>query len=326
LASYTFAAYQVPNDYLTDGGTVTVQDVVSITFTDNDTWLDENISSDSSGDQTVAIDGTTVSSYQFYYNDTVTIDGGSYSVKSFAVILDGDVHTYIIDDNSPTIPGVTAGDSVTLESYANFTRIKYSNVACFAPGSHIETVNGLRPVEALRVGDLVQTLDHGYQPIRWAGHTHLSGSALQSSPHLMPVRIPVNALGPGRPAQDLVVSPQHRILLSGWEIEMCFGESQMLVPARSLVGKNGIRTEAPAEGISYHHIMFDNHEVVLSEGLPTESFLVGETIRNGLDQAQLQEILTLFPDLAEDSRAKAVRPARPILKGYEVQALTTLAA
>ena len=74
--------------------------------------------------------------------------------------------------------------------------------------------------------------------------------------------------------------------------------------------------------VEYVHLMFDRHQLIWSEGLPSESFLVGDTIRDGLDEALLAEILELFPELADrESRPAVARPARPVLKRYEVRAL-----
>src|SRR5690606_28950852 len=44
-------------------------------------------------------------------------------------------------------------------------------VACFTLGTLIETNEGNKPIEELVRGDLIATLDDGYQPIRWIGHT-----------------------------------------------------------------------------------------------------------------------------------------------------------
>src|SRR5690606_6300515 len=84
---------------------------------------------------------------------------------------------------------------------------------CFCRGTLIATRNGEVPVEKLRLGDEVLTLDHGYQPIRWLGSRKLSALALRARPALRPVEIRDGALGAGLPTRDLRLSPQHRVLL-----------------------------------------------------------------------------------------------------------------
>ncbi len=186
----------------------------------------------------------------------------------------------------------------------------------------IATQAGSRPIEALEPGDLVHTIDNGLQPIRWIGSTTLLPRDLVASPHLRPIKIQASAFGDFLPARALTVSPQHRVLLGGWEVEINFGLEQVLAPAKSLVGRAGISVDTKCQQVVYYHIMFDQHEVVFSEGLPTESFLVGETIKDGMEQAQLDEILELFPELAKEDQSKATIPARPILKSFEVSVLS----
>lgn len=40
-------------------------------------------------------------------------------------------------------------------------------IPCYAPGTLIDTPDGPRPVQTLQPGDLLLTLDHGPQLIRW---------------------------------------------------------------------------------------------------------------------------------------------------------------
>ena len=93
-------------------------------------------------------------------------------------------------------------------------------VPCFTPGTLIETPDGPRPVETLSAGDMVLTLDNGPRRLTWAGRTHVPSLRLALHPQLRPVLIRAHALGRGRPARDMQVSPQHRILVDGWRAEM----------------------------------------------------------------------------------------------------------
>src|SRR5690606_18039618 len=85
---------------------------------------------------------------------------------------------------------------------------EHTGVLCFARGTLIETVRGAIAVEELTLGDLIRTLDSGYQAIRWIGCRKLGSNELAASPKLQPVRIKAGALGAGLPLRDLVVSPQ----------------------------------------------------------------------------------------------------------------------
>ena len=86
-------------------------------------------------------------------------------------------------------------------------------VSCFTPGTRITTARGPVAVETLAVGERVVTRDHGLQAIRWIGGKHLDGALLAGNPALQPVLIQRGALGPGAPERDMMVSPQHRMLI-----------------------------------------------------------------------------------------------------------------
>lgn len=190
-------------------------------------------------------------------------------------------------------------------------------VACFTPGTLVLTNAGEVPVENLVEGDLVLTRDSGFQSVRWAGRRDLSAADLAAEPRFNPVRIARGALGGGLPERDMLVSPQHRMLLTGPRTELLFGEHEVLVAATHLVGLPGIKRTTP-RGISYIHILFDQHEVVRADGAWTESFQPGARSLGGLDHAQRQEILALFPELALGQPYPA---ARMVLKAREAKVL-----
>src|SRR5690606_35982747 len=107
--------------------------------------------------------------------------------------------------------------------------------------------------------------------VAWVGRKRLSLAQLVANPALRPVLIPAGAFGPGFPARDMRVSPQHRILLDGPRAEMLFGEPEVLVAAIHLCGRMGIRQEL-SPGIDYIHVMFEQHQILCSDGIWSESF------------------------------------------------------
>lgn len=188
---------------------------------------------------------------------------------------------------------------------------------CFAAGTRLATPGGQRRVETLMPGELVVTRDHGLQPVRWVGRRRVTAHEIARAPgiRLAPVRIRRGALGPDLPRRDLLVSPQHGLLVSGWRAELHFGETELLVAACHLVDGKDITVEPPGRGVSYHHVMFNRHEIVLADGLPAESFRAGREAMKSISMAARTELLTLFPELAHYPDGLA--PARPILAGAE---------
>ena len=72
---------------------------------------------------------------------------------------------------------------------------------------------------------------------------------------------------------------------------------------------------------SYIHFMFEQHEVVLSDGAWTESFHPGDYSLNSMDNAAREEIIALFPELATEEGLNNYRMVRTELKKHEVQLL-----
>ena len=188
-------------------------------------------------------------------------------------------------------------------------------VQCFAQGTRIQTASGPRTIETLSPDDLVLTRDNGLQPIRWINGTYLSAGRLDLQPNLRPIQIKAGALGVDTPAQDLIVSPQHRILVDSKIARRMFNADEILVAAKHLVSLDGIRVLNPKNGISYWHMLFDQHEIVLSNGSWSESLFTGPQALKAVSASARREILSLFPQLANpDYRSQT---ARRILSGRE---------
>lgn len=173
-------------------------------------------------------------------------------------------------------------------------------VVCFARGSRILTPLGERPVEELRAGDMLVCGDGLHRPVRWAGGRKLAAQELQEAPRLRPVRLRENALAPGTPARDLLLSPQHRVLLRDWRAEMLFGEEAVFVPAGSLVNDSSIRQDPAGEGVEYFHLLLDGHHTVFAEGVECETLMPAEVAAEALSGEARDEICAVFPELAAD--------------------------
>lgn len=186
-------------------------------------------------------------------------------------------------------------------------------VFCFAAGTLIQTENGMVAVENLRVDDMIMTRDNGLQPIRWIGSVRLGARALTANPKLLPIRICAGALGQNMPERDLLVSPQHRVLVRSKVAMKMFGAMEVLVAAKQLLQLDGIDIATDVAEVEYYHFLFDNHEVVNSNGAATESLLTGTEALRSVGPAAREEIYTLFPELRDADFAPM--PARLIPAG-----------
>ena len=163
----------------------------------------------------------------------------------------------------------------------------------------------------LEVGDRVITRDNGLQEVRWIGQRRLEALDLEAEPHLRPVLLRQGSLGRDLPERDTMLSPNHRVLVARDRSTIAVQEREVLVAAKHLVG-DGVQSVASC-GTVYLHIMFDRHEVVLSNGAWTESFLPEDKTLRGMGNAQRLEIFELFPALQTAVGRKAYTPARQVL-------------
>lgn len=192
-------------------------------------------------------------------------------------------------------------------------------IPCFVAGTLIDTAEGRRRVEDLKPGDLVLTRDKGYLPLQWAGQRALADKEIAEHPEFAAVILRAGALGPNMPECDTRVSPSHRVLVCGPRAELLFGENEVLVPAGHLVGMPGIERDTSA--VTYVHIMFDSHQIVLGDGLWSESFQPADYALDGLGAAQRDEILALFPELADKGNLRKFKAARMTLRQHEARLL-----
>lgn len=223
------------------------------------------------------------------------------------------------DGTVPVFSPTTSYKALSVQPFgSSYASIAYPKVACFALGTLIETGTGPRPVELLRAGDLVLTRDHALQPVRWQGGCHVTREGLDLRPNLRPIAIRRGALGDGCPSRDLTVSPQHRVLVRSRIAHRLFDTGEILVAAKHLAGLPGIEVAVPQAGVTYFHLLFDRHEIVLSDGAWTESLFTGPEALKAVSEAARHEIRSLFPDLLGGD---AIRPARRLLSGREARQL-----
>lgn len=192
-----------------------------------------------------------------------------------------------------------------------------SQVVCYAPGTLIDTPDGSRAVETLRPGDLVLTVDHGLQPIRWvrSGDHPLEGAEVEDKP----VLIQAGALGAGRPAQDLIVSPQHRVLVGGRGQLTQYFDAQAFAPAKALTGLPGIRHLKGKTKVTWVHFACYRHEVVIANGCYSESLLLGPMVLDGLSHAERKALHDIYGPASSGDAALNGPAAHECLKVGEVR-------
>lgn len=262
-------------------------------------------------------------------SETISINGGAFnpSIGTPYVInvsftdTSGGSHVepfYFFNTSGPPsgwyfipAPGSAFTVGATLGSYQSHTSAgwSYSAVTCFAGGTLIETSEGPVAVEALKAGMMVLCADGNTAPLRTVLRRHVPGVLLEGSEKLQPVKINAGALGRNLPKRDLWVSRQHRMLVSSPVCERMFGVRDVLIPAHRLCEMPGIYVDSSLEEVCYFHLVFDQHQVVLAEGAPSESFYPGEEALKTLTPQAREEFNTLFPDHVADPEMALLQPS-----------------
>lgn len=218
------------------------------------------------------------------------------------VLVNGDGTITIVTDGDEKAGETTFSYEVTNGEGVSDVAFVHGQVACFVAGARIATDRGLVVVQSLEPGDRVLTLDNGYQTLRWLGLRSLA-----SQGEFAAVSIPAGTFGHHG---ALRVSPQHRLLISGWQAELYCGEEEVLVKASHLVRAGLLRQDHSGAPVTYCHLLFDRHEIINAEGLWSESYLPGPATLASHDDATQAELFALFPALEGDATAYGP-PARP---------------
>ena len=263
-------------------------DILSID--DGDSFLDPLTSGD--GDQmlaadliiggvTVGLEGDSVSigTESPFINQSAGVEAGTLSTIIVNGVVVGFVSTILLSPNDAlSIDPANTGGAI---DYANFA-------ACFTRDTKILCAGGEVRVQDLHCGDLVVTRHNGPQPIRWVGSHKAKGHGA-----LAPVCFKAGALAN---SADILVSPMHRMLISGPRAEVLFGVPELLACAKGL--RDGDRIfSAPCAEVEYFHILFDTHQIISAHGCWSESFAPHHEAINAFEHQARDEILKLFPEL-----------------------------
>ena len=162
-------------------------------------------------------------------------------------------------------------------------------VAGLPAGTLIACEDGDVAVEAISAGDIVNTLSDGPQVVRWVGR-------IKSEAGL--VEIKAGALGENTPCQDLCVAPLQHVVIAGWQAEVLFGETQVLVAAEALINNQSIARLAAPKAQPLYYVLFDKHEAIRANGAATESYYPSALAQKPLAKDQLAALYAAVPELS----------------------------
>jgi hypothetical protein len=206
--------------------------------------------------------------------DKAVYDSNTHTLSietSGGTVLD----TLIVGSGSPTAYKVTENGNVDTVRAA-------TDPICFYPGTLVRTPDGEVAVESLKPGDLVTTADGRAVAVNWVGRQTIS-MRFADPLRVLPIRIRAGALDENAPARDLLVSPDHALLIEG-----------ALIHAGALVNGTSILRETRVPAVfTYYHVETDDHSLILAENAPAETF-VDSVDRLNFDN--WSEFEALYPD------------------------------
>ncbi|WP_373634803.1 Hint domain-containing protein [Yoonia sp. SS1-5] len=237
-------------------------------------------------------------------------------VAETQTINGGDTATVVIDGQTSDTVGVFIEEEQSRDAETNHIDETVGIVAfedglipCLTAGTRIQTPSGPRLIDDLQAGDSI-TLhgEPGTKDILRIFRRDLDLADLRRHPHFRPVRIKAGALNGTLPQRDLLVSRQHRMLVSSKIAKRMFGRFEVLIPAIKLVGLPGIFVDETVRSVTYYHLLCDAHVVIYAEGAPTESLYTGKQALKALLPEIQTEILSIFPEIADETHLP--QPAR----------------
>ncbi|MCI4678011.1 Hint domain-containing protein [Rhodoblastus acidophilus] len=171
--------------------------------------------------------------------------------------------------NKLTIHNGPVSESFTFEAgtQGQFFTISQSNGVdtlqlCFMAGTSIRTPDGDVAIETLKRGDLVMTVDGAAKPVNWLGRQTVS-TIFADPVRSLPIRVRAGALAENAPSRDLLISPDHALLVE-----------DVLIQAGALVnGTSIIRETKLPKVFVYCHVELDDHSLILAENTPAETFV-----------------------------------------------------
>ena len=301
MGTLSLTAQDVNGDPLRSGGNINIVNgsMTGLTFEDDDYQL----FTPATGELVSLDGGTTYLTYQFLGYGDVRGDPLQRAAFIRVNLVNGSFQTFAIDMNADgdALPNLSTGNTkLKVANLDTSTPERFPAPACFVRGTLIRTADGPKAIEDILPGEMVWTADKGMVPVSWIASETVRGNGKSA-----PIRFESGSFGN---TSELLVSPNHRMLLTGYGPQLYLGEDEVFVAAKYLVDGTSI-ISSPCLSVTYFHLIFQEHEVVEANGVMSESYFIGEfdaEKRFASDRRMMQAILS-----DQEKRTSPAKLARP---------------
>jgi len=280
------SAYRAANrgpllvNYSLGSGSNTIYQEVDVTFNGNVlSWVD------SSGE-----------SHTITYKTNNIMGQGNYNNYDSVLLNDANnISNYFILSNEPS-GNFVSGDSINhnvtdarywymgnrMYQYGDSTTNAFKNLtaSCFLAGAEIDTPNGLKKIEDLKINDEIYTYNNKRKEITkiiWSGKS--SVKTTQKDEYSYPVKILKNSISENIPSEDISVTNDHCIFIQ-----------DNFVPVRMLVNGMTIFYDKSVQCYEYFHIETEIHSIIMANNLMTETYLDSGNRRSFLQTGNVVNI------------------------------------
>ncbi|WP_342078533.1 Hint domain-containing protein [Yoonia sp. SS1-5] len=188
------------------------------------------------------------------------------------------------------------GDIAELALMAPATPAFEDSFGALGHGAILQTRNGPMAVEDLLPGDDVRLSNGQFDRLLWRGRMTVLPALSGPDRHNMSLtRVTADALGPQRPAPDVVLGPTARLFHKAPGIRMLTGSAAAYIPAQDFVDGSSFIALSPAAPVNVYQLGFAAHQRLSVNGIEIESLHPGTAFALGLRGEMLAQYLSLFP-------------------------------
>ncbi|WP_281856643.1 Hint domain-containing protein [Litoreibacter halocynthiae] len=190
--------------------------------------------------------------------------------------------------------------------------LRHLPVSGFGGGTLIATDDGYVPMDWLRPGDQLLTYNDGFQKVRWIGRDCL----VEQPQNTAAVRLPAGEAVEKPNAQGTLLAARHRVLLTGWQVELHFGMGTILAEAHDFGFPLDHFSPTAPERMACSLVLLDRPQIILANGYWVESLQLTSATKACLTETATSKIGELGLDPAHH-----IRPAAGCMQPWEARAL-----